>query len=319
MNVMKDNKPNEKNHETPGYDLIGDVHGDADRLERLLGILGYRATTGAMSHPGGRRAIFVGDLVDRGPKVAETLRIVRAMVEAGTALMVLGNHEFNLLSLHLPDGNGGFLRPHTARNLNGVRASLAAFAGRDAELREYLEWFRTLPLYLDLGDLRVVHAEWNAELVAGVNGRTYLDDAFLREASTKGSGAHRTIEILLKGSEVALPAGSTYTDFDGTVRHEVRICWPYPVSGRSFREMAFGSVANIPDVPVPAEIANGFKGYGAAEPPIFFGHYALNDLTNALIAPNAACLDHGCGKGGMLAAYRWNGERTLSALNFVST
>jgi hypothetical protein len=319
MNVMRPNKSNEKNHITPGYDLIGDVHGDADRLERLLGILGYRSTAGAMTHPEGRRAIFVGDLVDRGPKVAETLRIVRAMVEAGTAHMVLGNHEFNLLSLHLPDGKGGFLRPHTPRNLNGVRASLAAFAGRDAELQEYLEWFRTLPLYLDLGSLRVVHAEWNAELVAGVNGRTYLDDAFLREAAIKGSGAHRTIEILLKGSEVALPAGSFYTDFDGTVRHEVRICWPYPVSGRSFRDVAFGSVANIPDVPVPADIANGFKGYGADEPPVFFGHYAINYLPNALVAPNAACLDHGCGKGGMLAAYRWNGERTLSPLNFVST
>jgi hypothetical protein len=319
MHMMRPNESNEKNLETPGYDLIGDVHGDTDRLGRLLGILGYRPTAGAMSHPEGRRAIFVGDLVDRGPKVAETLRMVRAMVEAGTAHMVLGNHEFNLLSLHLPNGNGGFLRPRTARNLNGVRASLAAFAGRYAELREYLEWFRTLPLYLDLGSLRVVHAEWNAELVAGVNGRTYLDDAFLREASIKGSGAHRTIEILLKGSEVALPAGSTYTDFDGNVRHEVRICWPRPVKGRTFKQVAFGSCDTIPDVQVPAEIANDIKGYGADEPPVFFGHYALNDLTNALVAPNAACLDHGCGKGGMLAAYRWNGERTLSALNFVTT
>jgi len=319
MHVMRSIKPNEKNHETPGYDLIGDVHGDADRLERLLGILGYRDTAGAMRHPDGRCAIFVGDLVDRGPKVAETLRLVRTMVDAGTARMVLGNHEFNLLCLHLPDGKGGFLRPHTARNLKGVRTSLAAFAGRDAELREYLEWFRTLPLYLDLGDIRVVHAEWNAELVAGVNGRTYLDEDFLKEASTKGSDAHRTIEVLLKGSEVALPAGSTYKDFDGTVRHEVRICWPYPVSGRTFKEVAFGSGDNIPDVPVPANVANDIKGYGADEPPVFFGHYALNDLPNALVAPNAACLDHGCGKGGILAAYRWNGERTLSALNFIST
>lgn len=302
-----------------GYDLIGDVHGDADRLESLLGKLSYQFDGRSYRHAAGRQAIFVGDLVDRGPKVAETLSLVRAMVKAGAARMVLGNHEFNLLCLHTPDGKGGFLRPHTARNLNGVRTSLAAFAGRDAELREYLEWFRTLPLYLDLGGLRVVHAEWNAELIAGVNGRTYLDDDFLKEASTKGSPAHRTIEVLLKGSEFALPPGSSNRDFDGNERQEVRVCWPRPVLGRTYREIAFGATAGMPDVAVPDNLAHGYAGYGSDLPPVFFGHYALNDLPAAIVAPNAACLDHGCGKGGMLAAYRWNGERTISALNFVST
>ena len=316
MDEMKDNLTK---NETAGYDLIGDVHGDADRLERLLGILGYNQNEGVMRHPEGRRAIFVGDLVDRGPKVAETLRMVKAMVDAGTALMTLGNHEFNLLALLTPDGNGGFLRPHTARNIKNCRATLEAFEGRETELRGYLEWFRTLPFYLDLGGCRVIHAEWNDELVAGMNGRTYLDDEFLRNASTKGTEEHRTVEVLLKGSEVALPDGATYTDFDGTKRFDVRICWPYPAVGRTFREVAFGSGDNIPDVPVPDEIAARITGYGTDEAPVFFGHYALNDLPNAIVAPNAACLDHGCGKGGMLAAYRWNGERTLTAGNFVST
>lgn len=153
---MAEMKPNPQNHEAAGYDLIGDVHGDADRLKRLLGTLGYRLTAGLMAHPAGRRAIFVGDLVDRGPKIAETLRIVRTMVDAGTALMVLGNHEFNLLALLTTDGNGGFLRPHTPRNLKNCAATLKDFAGRDAELRDYLNWFRNLPLSLDLGGCRVV-------------------------------------------------------------------------------------------------------------------------------------------------------------------
>src|SRR5688500_1090957 len=122
-------KTNTKNH-AGGYDLIGDVHGDADRLTRLLEMLGYRATGGAMRHPSGRRAVFVGDLLDRGPKVVETLRLARAMVEAGSALMVLGNHEFNLVCLMTPDGNGGFLRPHTERNLKNCRATLEDFKGR---------------------------------------------------------------------------------------------------------------------------------------------------------------------------------------------
>lgn len=316
---MRSKRPNEKNHENRGYDLIGDVHGDADRLKRLLGILGYHHTGGAMSHPEGRRAVFVGDLVDRGPKIAETLRIVRTLVDGGTALMVLGNHEFNLLTLLTPDGNGGFLRPHTPRNLRNCDATLEDFAARGAELRDYLNWFRTLPLHLDLGDCRVVHAEWNDALAAGVNGRTYLDDGFLRLATTKGTREHRAIEVLLKGSEVPLPDGATYTDCDGTKRHEVRICWPLPGAGRSFRDVAFGSSGNIPDLPVPGEIANGISGYAPDAPPVFFGHYALSALPHGLITPNTACLDAGCGKGGRLAAYRWNGERTLSADNFVST
>ncbi len=315
---MRTKKTNEKNHESPGYDLIGDVHGDADRLTRLLGILGYQHAGGANSHPDGRRAVFVGDLVDRGPKIAETLRIVRAMVEAGAALMVLGNHEFNLLALLTTDGNGGFLRPHTPRNLKNCAATLTDFAGRDAELRDYLNWFRTLPLYLDLGDCRVVHAEWNDALVAGVNGRAYLDDEFLGLATTQGTREHRTIEVLLKGAEIPLPDGATYADFDGTERNEVRVCWPLPGAGRSFRAVAFGSSGNIPDVPVPAEIANGITGYAPDAPPVFFGHYALSALPHGLITPNTACLDAGCGKGGRLVAYRWNGERTLSAHNFVS-
>ena len=83
--------------------------------------------------------------------------------------------------------------------------------------------------------------------------------------------------------------------------------------------MAFGSRGNIPDVPVPPEIANGITGYAPDAPPVFFGHYALSALPHGLITPNTACLDAGCGKGGRLVAYRWNGERTLSADNFVST
>lgn len=308
--------PNENG--SHGYDLIGDVHGDADRLEALLAKLGYQFDGRAHRHPAGRQAIFVGDLVDRGPKVAETLRLVRAMVENGTARMVLGNHEFNLLCLHTPDGRGGYLRPRTVRHMKGCRATLDAFAGRDTELQSHLEWFRSLPLYLDLGACRIIHAEWNAELIAGMNGRSYLDDDFLREASTKGTCAHRTIEVLLKGSELPLPEGSSYRDFDGTERHEVRVCWPRPVAGRTFREIAFGSMAGMPEVVVPEAQAQGFRGYASNLPLVFFGHYALNDLAGAIVAPNAACLDHGCGKGGLLAAYRWSGEQILTAANFVT-
>jgi polynucleotide kinase-phosphatase len=80
------------------FDIIGDVHGCIDELKALLDKLGYGATDGGVpSHPEGRRVIFVGDLVDRGPDSPGVLRLVMDMVEAGSALAVPGNHDLKLV------------------------------------------------------------------------------------------------------------------------------------------------------------------------------------------------------------------------------
>ncbi len=84
------------------FDIIGDVHGCADELEQLLHLLGYEQSAGAggelvYAHPQGRKAVFLGDLVDRGPRILDTVRMVRGMVKAGTALCVPGNHDMKLL------------------------------------------------------------------------------------------------------------------------------------------------------------------------------------------------------------------------------
>jgi hypothetical protein len=84
------------------YDIIGDIHGHADKLEALLRTLGYRDTAGAWRHPD-RQAIFVGDFIDRGPAQVRSVQIVRRMVDAGVALAVMGNHELNAIAWHTPD------------------------------------------------------------------------------------------------------------------------------------------------------------------------------------------------------------------------
>ena len=83
------------------YDVIGDVHGFADKLTGLLRQMGYVERNGAWRHAG-RQAVFVGDVIDRGPQQLETIRIVRNMVDAGTAQMALGNHEFNAVGYATP-------------------------------------------------------------------------------------------------------------------------------------------------------------------------------------------------------------------------
>ena len=93
------------------YDIIGDIHGQAGKLEALLRTLGYRDTAGAWRHPE-RQAIFVGDFIDRGPAQVRSVHIVRRMVDAGAALAVMGNHELNAIAWHTPDPRhlGQYLR-----------------------------------------------------------------------------------------------------------------------------------------------------------------------------------------------------------------
>ena len=87
-----------RDHHGP-FDIVGDVHGCADELETLLAELGYRVdeVTSAHRHPEGRTAVFLGDLVDRGPRVLDTVALVRRMVEAGSGLCVPGNHDQKLV------------------------------------------------------------------------------------------------------------------------------------------------------------------------------------------------------------------------------
>ena len=101
-----------------GHGPIGKcaIHGHAGPLNTLLGKLGYfeQDGSGIWRHPE-RKVIFLGDFIDRGPAQLETVQIARAMVENGTALAVMGNHEFNaiLWATEALDGSGQYLRKHS--------------------------------------------------------------------------------------------------------------------------------------------------------------------------------------------------------------
>ncbi len=88
---------NNKKEEHGPFDVIGDIHGCADELVSLLDKLGYTERDGVYSHSEGRRAVFLGDLCDRGNKNVRVLKIVMAMVQSGNAFAVVGNHDSKLL------------------------------------------------------------------------------------------------------------------------------------------------------------------------------------------------------------------------------
>ena len=105
-----------------GYDVIGDVHGHAELLEKLLKGLGYTLKDGAWHHSE-RQALFLGDLIDRGPESVRTYRIVHAMTESGAARCLMGNHihlvanmQIEVLSAFMKRLNGGYARYFNERH-----------------------------------------------------------------------------------------------------------------------------------------------------------------------------------------------------------
>jgi hypothetical protein len=149
-------------------DLVGDVHGEVGALRSLLDHLGY---AGDGSHPGERRLVFLGDLVDRGPDSPAVVGLVRRMVEDGRAQCVVGNHELNLLLGLRKPGNAWFYGDPV--EAMGCPARQVPQVPADEPLRrEALDFFGRLPLALERPDLRAVHACWHADAVERVRHRT---------------------------------------------------------------------------------------------------------------------------------------------------
>ena len=145
------------------FDIIGDIHGCFDELVELLQKLGYEILTQSdgdtvVVPPQGRKAVFVGDYVDRGPKVFEVLRLIRAMHKTGAALCVPGNHDLKLVRA---------LRGRNVKPTHGLAESLAQLAGVSTEFKtDIAEFLDGLVSHyvLDAGKLVVAHAGMKAEL-----------------------------------------------------------------------------------------------------------------------------------------------------------
>lgn len=300
------------------YDLIGDIHGQHDKLTTLLRRLGYQSVGDGFRHPEGRRVIFLGDYIDRGPKVREVLITVRAMMENGDALAIMGNHEYNAVCYHTPDGKGDWLRPRRLDRDSGLRTTTAQFVGREDEWVEWLEWMRRLPMYLDLGELRAVHACWDARRIAWLEDKSLVDDEFLHASAQRGTPHHRAVDNVLKGPEMAMPEGFCYHDKEGITRTVVRVrWWDIPDQAR-VSHLAMPTPFDVPGEAAPHELRR-VPRYHPDAPPVFFGHYWMPaSREKSPLRHNLACLDFSAAREGPLVAYRWNGERVLSADNFFS-
>jgi hypothetical protein len=301
------------------FDIIGDIHGHADELVELLAKLGYSEQSGCFRHPT-RRVIFCGDFVDRGPHIPDVVRIAKSMAENDAALAVMGNHEFNALAYHTPDPAVPyqFLRVHSKKNEHQHSQTLRQFT--DDELETALDWFRTLPPALDLGNLRVVHACWDSAGIETINAAVNQDGsitaAFLKQATTPGDPLFEAVECVMKGPELALPDDVTVTDKEGNVRRRIRIRWYDEPTGETWASYGLPVNPGLSKEPIPIDAPA--VPYSADQPPVFVGHYWLPNATPAPLKSNIACLDYSVAKLGFLCAYRFDGEQSLAADHFVT-
>jgi len=302
------------------YDIIGDIHGCHDTLIALLETLEYTQQQGCYQRPD-RKVIFLGDFVDRGPQQLQVVDTVRAMVDAGHAYAVMGNHEFNAIAYATQDiEHGGFLRAHSERNARNHRAFLEAIDQQPERYAEVIEWFKTLPLWLELDGLRVIHACWDKEGIEKLKAY-YAPDALLTDQLLQDSShsAHWSFDImddLLKGKTIKLSNGGSFQDSGGVKRHYMRIRW-WDRDASTYKAAFMGppaALSHIEDDPIDGD---HLIEYGHHEVPLFIGHYWMQGAPKPLTA-NIACVDYSIArKDGKLCAYRWDGESVLTADKFV--
>lgn len=290
-----------KNHKTT-FDIIGDVHGSHGKLVNLFDSLGYQHNDEHYFKEG-HQAIFVGDLIDKGDQPAEVLKLVRAMVDSGNAMMVIGNHELNWIHeaadySHLPED---FIH---ATNTHYDRYVISeVFEDNTAELIDLFNWLRCQPLYIDLPELRVVHACWNQEAIdllsaAGINS---MNDEALAAYRERYSDLYLAIDLIV--------AGCTHKFLENIEPNQ---------EFRSIRSRTrWFPLGNVYVNPIELQpILADLLPYPDDAVPVFFGHYALDGEPD-ILSNNVVGVDFSAVYGGPLVAYRLRPDEVISQQNII--
>jgi hypothetical protein len=231
-----------------------------------------------------------GDFIDGGKFNEQVITDVRNMVANGSAHAIMGNHELNAILFNESNQERtGWLRNRSDDNRRqhgtfiaeyGCMGELATDSPEEHRLIDVLDWFRSLPLFLEFNDFRVVHAQWDAASIALISEL----DAFSINNSIKGARLRKAdyesvadiqsvigaaVERSLKGTEAALPDGYSFLDHHKKPRKHVRLKW-WTTGTRSYRNLALS--VKDPQA-LPDELIHGLSElapYGAAEKPVFF-------------------------------------------------
>jgi hypothetical protein len=281
-----------------GFDIIADVHGHADALYDLLASLGYAPVAGVWCHPN-HRAIFVGDFIDGGSDPGAVLRTVSAMISAGRAFGVMGNHELNVLRHYRTTECGSPLQRFSERQAavheTTVRALVSPFP---AEWRYWLAWMERLPLWCDFVRFRVVHACWDRASIEILQ-IPRLPVTLL--SSLPDAAQLRAVDRLLNGPRIPTPCDGSGGETNRA--RPIRLKWWLP--HESIQTLGRASVDPLPEALLehrtPMETLP--PEYSIHEPPVIVGHYSRTGSCSLQLAANVVCVDAGVNKGGPLKSW----------------
>ena len=254
-------------------DIVGDVHGEIEPLRSLMRHLGYDEDG---NHPDGRRLVFVGDLTDRGPDSPAVVNLVQRLVESGRAQCVLGNHDLNIMLRHRKHDNNWFFGKEFAEDGEVVPQVLADESTR----QQVLEFFRTLPIALDRGDLRVVHASWHDEMID------------IARESDDAVDLYKEHHKLIESSFPDLDLDKTGKDLEHQNKNPVKLLSSGPEERADKPIHASGKTRYEKRVHWWNDYQNAF---------CVFGHYSIPD-GDPRGGEAAFCVDYGVGK-------RWTERR----------
>ena len=184
--------------------------------------------------------------------------------------------------------------------------------------RDAISWFKSLPAFMDLGSIRIVHACWHDQSIKLMQDKCldqnqcFTDKGFIA-AHDKASNLYGAVEVVLKGPEQKLPDGISFHDKSGHLREHARVKWWNGLETLPLRDAVLGMEGREGDLP---DLLIDIDHVYPDTSPVFFGHYWLKGDPH-ITALNAQCLDFSVAKGGYLSAYRWSGEVELKQENLV--
>ena len=323
-------------------DVIGDIHGYADKLVGLLKQLGYVHNGQYFMPPSGHRALFIGDLIDRGSQQIETLETVFAMLDADVADAVMGNHEYNALAFatldptdtngfsdtHYPNDTNSnssqqYLRSHNEIHIRQHEAFLAEVPFGSDSHQYWLQRLYELPLWLETDYACFVHACWDVDSMAVLKPLLTDDNCLtlqgLIDTSKEDTVPFDALERVLKGVETPLPNGIVMIDKEGTKRTRVRVRWWLDeLNKRTIHEVARAPASALAQIPIDV-LTENIDFALKTHKPVFVGHYWLTGTPEPL-SPQVACTDYSAAvDSGYMTCYQLDTEQPLplKASNFV--
>ncbi|SLJ83571.1 metallophosphoesterase [Psychrobacter sp. DAB_AL43B] len=306
-------------------DVIGDIHGYADKLVGLLKQLGYVHNGQHFVPPSGHRALFIGDLIDRGSQQVATLETVFAMLDADVADAVMGNHEYNALAFATldPSDHTQYLRSHNEIHIRQHEAFLAEVPFGSESHQYWLQRLYEIPLWIETDYACFVHACWDVDSMAVLKPLLTDDNCLtlqgLIATSKEDTAPFDALERVLKGVEVPLPEGIVMIDKEGTKRTRVRVRWWLDeLNKRTIHEVARAPASALAQIPSDV-LAENIDFALKTDKPVFVGHYWLTGEPEPL-SPQVVCTDYSAAvDSGYMTCYQLDTEQPLplKASNFV--